>query len=189
MEIVFATHNLNKLRELQQIIPNHIKLLSLSDIGCNEEIIEDGETIEENALIKANYVFKHYSRPCFADDTGLCVDGLYGAPGVHSARYAGPQKNSLDNNQKLLEQLKGKTNREAFFKTVIAYKTENLEKTFVGVCTGNILENPSGQGGFGYDPLFQPTGYDTSFAEMTPETKNKISHRGIATNKLIEFLK
>jgi XTP/dITP diphosphohydrolase len=189
MEIVFATHNANKLREIQQIIPNHIKLLSLDDIGCYEEIVEDGKTIEENALIKANYVFKHYKKACFADDTGLCVDALDGEPGVYSARYAGPQKNSYDNNQKLLDQLKGKENREAFFKTVIAYKTSKVDKTFTGICSGKILKSLRGQDGFGYDPLFQPNGFKTTFAEMPPETKNKISHRGLATHKFIEFLK
>jgi XTP/dITP diphosphohydrolase len=189
MEIVFATHNANKLRELQQIIPNNIKLLSLDDIGCYEEIVEDGQTIEENAQIKANYVFKHYKTACFADDTGLCVDALDGDPGVYSARYAGPQKNSYDNNQKLLDQLKDKDNRQAFFKTAIAYKTSKVDKIFIGICNGEIIKNLRGLDGFGYDPLFQPNGFKTTFAEMSAETKNKISHRGLATHKFIDFLK
>ena len=188
MEIVFATHNNNKLKELKQIIPSNIKLLSLTDIGCNEEIIEDGKTIEDNALIKVKYVFEHYGLNCFGDDTGLCVESLNGEPGVHSARYAGPQKNAHDNIGKLLNKLKNKNNRKAYFKTVVAYKSKNHENCFEGICKGEILKLPKGLGGFGYDPIFLPEGFEQSFAEMDAETKNKISHRGLATKKLIHFL-
>lgn len=188
MEIVFATHNTNKLKELQQIVPKHIKLLSLADIGCHEDIIEDGKTIEENAHIKANYVYINYQISCFADDTGLCVNALDGAPGVYSARYAGPQKDAQDNMQKLLQELESKPDRAAHFKTVIAYKSTQTEKSFIGICEGEILKMAKGEKGFGYDPIFQPEGFEESFAEMSPQLKNKISHRGKATQKLIDFL-
>lgn len=188
MEIVFATHNRNKLNELQQIVPPNIKLISLSEIGCNEDIVEDGSTIEENAIIKANYVYKKYGYSCFADDTGLCVEALNGAPGVFSARYSGPQKNVNDNINRLLEDLHDKTNRKAYFKTVIAYKAQNQEKIFTGICNGEILEEKKGENGFGYDPIFLPKDHKHSFAEMDANTKNKISHRGLATQSLIEFL-
>jgi XTP/dITP diphosphohydrolase len=188
VEIVFATHNPNKLKELQQIIPGKIKLLSLNDINCNEDIVEDGKSIEENAAIKARYVHEKYGLNCFADDTGLCVDALNGAPGVLSARYAGPQKNANDNTQKLLNKLKDQSSRSAFFKTVIVYKSKTTEKYFTGICKGKILEVPRGNEGFGYDPVFLPKGHNHSFAEMSSELKNKISHRGLATQKLLEFL-
>ncbi len=189
MKIVFATHNQNKLKELQQIIPEHIELVSLTDIGCDEEIVEDGKTIEENAAIKARYVYEKYGLVCFADDTGLCVDALNGEPGVLSARYAGPQKNANDNTQKLLNKLKDKSSRSAFFKTVIVYKSKTTEKYFTGICKGEILKAPSGSKGFGYDPVFRPLNYEHSFAEMSSTKKNKISHRGLATQKLLQFLK
>lgn len=188
MEIVFATHNPNKIKELQQIVPNFINLLSLSDIGCHEEIIEDGETLKDNALIKANYVYHQYKLPCFGDDTGLCVNALNGAPGVYSARYAGLQKSAEDNINKLLNELRSHTHRKAHFKTVIAYKSSDSERIFTGICEGEILEKPRGDKGFGYDPIFKPKGFEQSFAEMTTETKNSISHRGLATQQLIEFL-
>lgn len=188
MEIVFATHNQNKLKELQQLVPKSVKLISLSEIGCYEDIVENGTTIEENALIKANYVYKKIGISCFADDTGLCVRALNGAPGVFSARYAGLQKNANDNINKLLKDLHDKTNRKAYFKTVIAYKAQNQEKIFTGICNGEILEEKKGKNGFGYDPIFLPKGHKHSFAEMDATTKNKISHRGIATQNLIEFL-
>jgi XTP/dITP diphosphohydrolase len=188
MEIVFATHNPNKLKELQQIVPNYIKLLSLNDIGCHEDIIEDGKTIEDNARIKANYIYNKYKMTCFGDDTGLCVDILNGAPGVYSARYAGSKKNAQDNMNKILLELKDKTNRKAHFKTVIAYKSAQSEIYFTGICEGKILKKPRGEKGFGYDPIFQPNGYNQSFAEMSSKTKNEISHRGLATQKLIGFL-
>jgi XTP/dITP diphosphohydrolase len=189
MEIVFATHNNNKLQELQQIVPKNIRLLSLSDIGCHEEIIEDGDTIEANALIKVRHVFEKYGLDCFGDDTGLCVNALNGEPGVYSARYAGSHKKSKDNIKKLLDNLKDKSDRNAHFKTVIAYKSKNCENTFTGICEGYILENPKGERGFGYDPIFRPNGYNQSFAEMPSSLKNKISHRGLATHKLLEFFK
>jgi XTP/dITP diphosphohydrolase len=188
MEIVFATHNPNKLIELQQIVPKYIKLLSLEDIGCHEDIIEDGKTIEENALIKANYVFQNYNMTCFGDDTGLCVEALNGAPGVFSARYAGSQKNAQDNMDKLLKELNEVYNRKAHFKTVIAYKSDRDEKCFTGICEGEILQKPKGKRGFGYDPIFKPNNFQQSFAEMPSDTKNKISHRGLATQELINFL-
>ncbi len=188
MDIVFATHNPNKLKELQQIVPRQIKLLSLSDINCSEDIKEDGLSIQENALIKARYVFNKYNMPCFGDDTGLLVDALDGAPGIYSARYAGPQKNAQDNINRLLDELKQQKNRKAHFKTVIAYKSAQHEECFTGICKGEILLYPRGEKGFGYDPVFKPHGFDLSFAEMSAENKNKISHRGLATNQLIAFL-
>ena len=189
MDIVFATHNSNKLKEVQQILPKHINLLSLDDINCHEEIIETADSIEGNALIKANHVFKNYNYPCFADDTGLFVDALNGEPGVYSARYAGPQKNAEDNNNKLLERLKNIKNRAAHFKTVIAYKTADQEKIFTGICPGTIITSPEGHHGFGYDPLFKPQHYEDTFATLDPQIKNKISHRALSIQKFLEHLK
>ena len=188
MEIVFATHNTNKLKEVQDILPNSIKLLSLDDIGCHEDIEETADTVEGNALIKANHVFKNYNYPCFADDTGLFVKALNGEPGIYSARYTGKEKNAKANNEKLLQNLKSVENRNAFFKTVIAYKTESTTKEFIGICDGKILKTPNGQAGFGYDPIFQPEGFEQSFAEMSAKTKNKISHRAKAMEKFVAYL-
>jgi XTP/dITP diphosphohydrolase len=188
MKLVFATNNQNKLSEVAKLLPKNIELLSLKDINCTEEIEETGTTLSENALIKSKYIFDNYNRNCFSDDTGLEVDALNGNPGVYSARYAGDEGNSEKNMQKLLEELKGNLNRSAQFKTVISLIIEGKEYQFEGVCKGKILENKKGEKGFGYDPIFQPEGFDKSFAQMTKEEKGKISHRGKAIRKLIDFL-
>lgn len=189
MELVFATHNKNKLKEVQALLPKHITLLSLEDIGCTEDIAETGTTIEENALIKANYVANTYNLPCFADDTGLLIDALKGAPGVYSARYAGEQKSAEDNMQKLLHNLEGKTQRNAHFKTVIALVIGAKTHQFTGIVEGHITETKQGEQGFGYDPIFCPNGYTLTFAQLPLAEKNSISHRGKAMKKLIEHLK
>ena len=188
MELVFATHNTNKLREVGLLLPRQYELLSLDSIGCTEEIPETGLTLQENARLKATYVFEKYGHDCFADDTGLIVDALNGDPGVFSARYAGEQKNSDDNMSKLLNQLSNIENRSAQFVTVIALKMAEELHFFKGVVDGTITYQIKGKGGFGYDPVFQPLGYDITFAEMPVELKNKISHRGMALRKLSEFL-
>lgn len=188
MTLVFATHNLNKLKEVQLLVPSHIKLLSLTDIGCNEEIVEDADTIEGNAILKAQFVKHNYGYDCFADDTGLEVDALNGEPGVYSARYAGEHKSSEDNMNKLLIHLATKSDRGAHFKTVIAFaKAENIQ-TFTGICEGQITKERMGDGGFGYDPIFQPDGYTATFAQMAMALKGKISHRGRAMTKFIAHL-
>lgn len=189
MTLVFATHNLNKLKEVQALIPKGIILKSLTEIGCTEEIIENAPTIEGNAILKANYVFKKYGLPCFADDTGLIVDALNGAPGVYSARYAGDQKNSEDNINKLLIELASKQERTARFKTVIAFAKDGKTLTFEGICEGEITKERQGTGGFGYDPVFRPIGYNSTFAQMAMALKGKISHRGLALNQFLEHLK
>ena len=188
MQLVFATNNLNKLKEVQAILPQHIKLLSLKDIACNEDIPENQSTIKGNAIQKAEYLKKHYGYDCFADDTGLEVEALNGAPGVYSARYAGPQRNAEDNTNKLLEELKDKPNRNAQFKTVIALHLNGKLHTFTGICKGEITKEKHGDGGFGYDPIFKAEGYDKTFAEISLDEKNKIGHRGKAVQQLIEFL-
>ena len=188
MQLVFVTNNLNKLREVQRLIPNHIKLLSLQDIGCEEDIPETTGTIEGNAKQKANYIKTKYGYDCFADDTGLEVDALSGEPGVDTAHYAGPQRNANDNMSKLLNELKSTYNRNAHFKTVIALYYDEVYHEFLGICKGEILEEKVGDKGFGYDPIFRPKGYDKSFAQMDLELKNKIGHRGKAITQLIEFL-
>jgi XTP/dITP diphosphohydrolase len=188
MKICFATNNLNKLAEIQSKVGSAIQLMSLKEIGCNEELPETQDSIEGNALQKAQYVFDNFHVPCFADDTGLCIDALNGAPGVFSARYAGPECNSNNNIQKVLNELKGIDNRSAFFKTCIALKMGRNPILFEGICKGEILNELKGEKGFGYDPIFMPDGYNLSFAEMSMEEKNKISHRGIATEKLLLFL-
>ena len=188
MKLVFATHNPNKFREIKNLLPDHIELLSLSDIDCKEDIPETGGTIDENAIIKAEYVRNHYGYDCFADDTGLEINALAGAPGVFSARYAGEEKNDEANIEKVLNQLKEKDDRTARFKTVIALNLKGHENLFTGICEGFILEEKRGDKGFGYDPVFLPTGFDKSFAEMELSEKSKISHRGIAFRELIEYL-
>lgn len=188
MKIVFATNNPNKIKEVQAQLPDNITLLSLEEIGCFEDIPETAPTVEGNALQKATYVKEKYCYDCFADDTGLEVEALDGAPGVFSARYAGNQKNDQKNMNKLLEELNGKTNRKAQFKTVIALILNEKTLSFSGTCKGTILEQKKGDKGFGYDPIFQPEGYDLAFAEMSIEQKNKIGHRGKAVQKLIEYL-
>lgn len=188
IKLVFATNNANKIREIQALMPQHIDLLSLEQIGCSEDIPETAETIEGNALQKAHYVKENYGYDCFADDTGLEVEALNGAPGVYSARYAGEEKDNQANMNKLLKELEQHENRSARFKTVIALILGDKEYTFPGICEGEILSEKRGDQGFGYDPVFKPTGYSTTFAEMSLEEKSKISHRGRATRKLIEFL-
>ncbi|MFC0604308.1 non-canonical purine NTP diphosphatase [Winogradskyella pulchriflava] len=189
MQLVFATNNLNKLKEVQALIPNHIKLLSLADILCIEDIPETQPTIEGNAIQKAEYIKTNYGYDCFADDTGLEVESLNGEPGVFSARYAGPQRNAEDNMSKLLSELDGKTSRKAQFKTVIALHINGKIETFTGICEGEITNKKHGDKGFGYDPIFKPKGFEQTFAEMDLELKNKIGHRGKAVEKLISFFK
>ncbi|PHQ61671.1 MAG: non-canonical purine NTP pyrophosphatase [Maribacter sp.] len=189
MELVFATHNSNKLKEVQLLLPRQISLLSLKDIGCHEEIPETGATLEENARIKANYVTDNYGLPCFADDTGLLVDALNGAPGVHSARYAGEQKNSEDNMDKLLSELKNIKDRSAKFTTIITLNLKTERKIFEGTVKGTIIHQKKGNKGFGYDPIFKPADYNTTFAELPLAIKNKISHRGKAIQQLVQYLK
>ena len=189
MKLVFATANQNKTREIQDLIPSSIKILSLIDIHCSEEIPETESTIEENASQKAFYVYEKYRHNCFADDTGLEIEALDGRPGVLSARYAGESKNADDNMNKILAEMEGLTNRNARFKTVISLVIDGKEVQFEGVINGVILIKKQGSKGFGYDPIFLPDGYDRSFAEMDLTEKNKISHRALAVNKLVEYLK
>lgn len=189
MKLVFASHNQNKLNEVKVLLPTYIELVSLTDIGCVNEIPETAETLEGNAQIKANYVTEHYGLPCFADDTGLLVDALNGAPGVYSARYAGDHKNANDNMNKLLAELLGNDNRSAYFKTVIALNLAQEPILFKGVVQGSITYKKSGGMGFGYDPIFQPNGHNKTFAELPLDFKNKIGHRGKAVQKLIAYLK
>lgn len=188
MKIVFATNNLNKLKEIQSLLPAHIQLLSLEAIGCQEDIPETQPTIEGNAIQKANYVKEKYGFDCFADDTGLEVGALNNEPGVYSARYAGAQRNDNDNINLLLHNLKQHSNRRAQFKTVIALSLNNNMKTFTGICEGEITLERLGNNGFGYDPVFKPLGYDQTFAEMLLEDKNKIGHRGTAVRLLVDYL-
>lgn len=189
IEIVFATNNPNKLKEVQAQLPKGIQLVSLKALGCTEDIPETQNTIEGNALQKANYIKSKYNRDCFADDTGLEVDALNGAPGVHSARYAGPEKKAENNIKKLLKTLENEPNRAAQFKTVIALHYKGKLIQFEGVCRGEITHAQKGSGGFGYDPIFKPLGKEKTFAELTLEEKNTIGHRGIAVARLIEFFK
>jgi XTP/dITP diphosphohydrolase len=188
MQLVFASNNLNKIKEIQSILKGSIALLSLSDIGCHEEIPETADTIEGNAILKANYVTEKYGYDCFADDTGLEVKVLNGAPGVYSARYAGEQKNADDNMNKLLEALKDQADRSAQFKTVIALNIKGRQHLFTGIAKGEITFDKTGNHGFGYDPVFLPENYTETFAELSSEIKNKISHRAKATQQLIDFL-
>ena len=195
MKIVFATNNQHKLSEIRQILGDKIEVLSLKDIGCNVDIPETGTTLEENALQKAQYVYDHYHLSCFADDTGLEVDALGGAPGVYSARYAGGEGHDSEANMtKLLNELGKNNNRKARFRTVIALlqKKDNSDTKavhlFEGIVEGEIIRERRGGEGFGYDPIFQPDGYGETFAELGMDIKNRISHRARATQKLAEFL-
>jgi XTP/dITP diphosphohydrolase len=188
-ELVFATNNPHKLKEIREIIGNHIRILSLSDIGCNEDIPEDAETLEENASFKAWYVYNKFGGDCFADDTGLEIEALDGRPGVKSARYAGEDCNPENNISKVLGEMKGRKNRRARFRTVISLIRNGIEVRFEGQVEGVILDEKRGKEGFGYDPVFLPEGYALSFAEMTLEEKNKISHRALATRKLTDHLR
>jgi XTP/dITP diphosphohydrolase len=189
MKLVFATNNKNKILEVQQLLPSTIEIISLESIGCFEEIPETADTIEENAIMKANYVTQKYGYDCFADDTGLEVDALNGEPGVYSARYAGEQRNSNDNMDKLLKELNNKPNRNAQFKTVIALNINGQQHLFTGIARGKITLEKTGNQGFGYDPIFQPEGFTETFAQLSLEEKGLISHRGKATEQLIAFLK
>lgn len=193
MKLVFATNNAHKLSEVRQILGNRFEVLGLKDIGCDVDIPETADTLEGNALQKARYVKQHFGFDCFADDTGLEVEALDGAPGVHTARYAelsgyGTTHDSDANMNLLLHNLEKKCDRRARFRTVIALIIEKEEHLFEGIAPGQILTERHGQEGFGYDPIFQPDGYDRSFAEMTAEEKNAISHRGRATHQLCKFL-
>lgn len=188
MQLVFASNNKNKIKEIQALVSDTIQIISLEDIGCTEDIPETAETIEGNAILKANYVTEKYGYPCFADDTGLEVDALYGAPGVYSARYAGEQKDANDNMDKLLLELKDKSNRKANFKTVICLNLNGNQQLFTGIITGKIIDEKIGTNGFGYDPIFIAEGHQKTFAQLTLEEKAHISHRGIAVAQLIAFL-
>lgn len=188
MKIVFASNNKNKIQEIQSMFPDTIQIVSLESIGCFEEIPETADTIEGNAILKANYITQKYGFDCFADDTGLEVEALNGEPGVYSARYAGEQRNADYNMNKLLEELLDKPNRNAQFKTVIALNLKGKQYLFNGIASGEITLEKKGTGGFGYDPIFKPNGYENTFAELSLEIKNEISHRGKATKALLEFL-
>lgn len=188
MQLVSATNNPNKIKEIKQLLPHSIQLLSLVEIGCNEDIPETSETIAGNALQKARYVFEKYGYNCFADDTGLEIESLNGEPGIYSARYAGPQRDANDNMSKVLINLKDITNRKANFKTVIALIIDGKETLFEGIAKGEITQEKSGSEGFGYDPIFKPEGCDITFSEMNLNEKNKISHRAKAVKQLSSYL-
>jgi XTP/dITP diphosphohydrolase len=187
--LVFATHNKNKVFEVQQLLGDGFEIRTLSDIACHDEIEETGLTLSENASIKSSFVFNKYGLSCFADDTGLEVSALNGAPGVFSARYAGVQKSDNDNINLLLHNLKGNSNREARFKTVISCILDGKETFFEGILEGQIVSEKVGENGFGYDPIFKPNNYNITLAQMTIDEKNEISHRAKATLKFIEFLR
>lgn len=189
MKIVFATNNAHKLNELRQIAGNKLQVLSLNDIDCHDDIPETGNTLQENALQKAQYIYEKYGMDCFADDTGLEVDCLGGAPGVHSARYApGEGHDAEANTRLLLENMRRSADRSARFRTVIALILDGKEYFFEGKVEGVITEAPEGEGGFGYDPVFMPEGWDRTFAQATPKQKNAVSHRGRAVAALMQFL-
>ena len=188
MKLVFATHNENKVKEVKSLLPSNVELLSLNDIGCFDEIPETSPTIEGNAQLKVAYVKANFGLDCFADDTGLEVPALNNEPGVYSARYAGPNKNASDNINKLLNNLQHITNRDACFKTVIALALSSQKRLFTGICKGTIISEKKGTLGFGYDPIFQPNGFQETFAEMSLEQKSEIGHRGKAVRLLIDYL-
>lgn len=188
MKLVFATNNSNKIAEVSNLISNQIAIISLKDIGCNEDIVESEDTIIDNAILKANYIKNNYGYDCFADDTGLEVDFLNGRPGVYSKRFAGENSTDELNMGKLLECMKESNNRNARFRTVIALNINNQVITFTGVCEGEILKQRKGNNGFGYDPIFLPKGYNNSFGEMSIIEKNEIAHRSKAVKKLINYL-
>ena len=188
MELVFATNNQHKIKEISPLINCSFHLLSLNDIKCNDEIPEEQLTIEGNASQKSHYIFEKFDINCFADDTGLEIEALNGEPGVFSARYAGEGCSFQDNIDKVLEKMHGEINRKARFRTVISLLIDGKEVQFEGIVNGIILTEKYGKDGFGYDPIFMPDGYGISFAEMTLEDKNQISHRGIATRKLVDYL-
>ncbi|WP_394902190.1 non-canonical purine NTP diphosphatase [Bacteroides xylanisolvens] len=188
-KLVFATNNAHKLEEVAAILEDQVELLSLNDIGCQADIPETAETLEGNALLKSSYIYKNYHLDCFADDTGLEVEALNGAPGVYSARYAGGEGHDAQANMlKLLHELDGKENRKAQFRTAISLILDGKEYLFEGVIKGEIIKEKRGDSGFGYDPVFMPEGYDRTFAELGNDIKNQISHRALAVQKLCEFL-
>ena len=188
MKIVFATNNPNKLKEIQSLIPKEIEIISLKEIGCNEDIPETGDTLEANAFQKAHYIKDNFNYDCFADDTGLEIDELNGDPGVYSARYAGPERNANANMNKVLNELKGKKNRKAQFRTAIALILKGEEHLFEGKVEGYISKDKKGDEGFGYDPIFIPENDKRSFAQMSMKEKGAISHRGRAVKKLVTYL-
>ena len=189
MKIVFATNNKHKLEEIKDILGKNFEIVSLTEIGCHEDIPETGSTLQENARQKSTYVVEHYNQNCFADDTGLEVEALNGEPGVYSARYAeGTDHDSEANMRKLLAKMEGQSNRKACFRTVISLIIDGVEHQFEGKVEGRIATEKHGKEGFGYDPIFIPEGYDKSFAELGEEIKNQISHRARAVNKLAEYL-
>ena len=188
MKIVFASNNPNKLKEIQLLLSETIELVSLADIGCTEDIPETADTLEGNAIIKANYVTEKYGLNCFADDTGLEINALHGEPGVYSARYAGEQKNAEDNMDKVLQRLAQVDDRSAQFKTVIALNLSGKQHLFTGIVKGEITQEKKGSNGFGYDPIFQADGHQKTFAELTALEKAGCSHRALAVQQLIKFL-
>jgi len=188
MKVIFATNNAHKLQEVQSLLGNQFELVSLKDIGFEEEIPETQATIEGNASQKSHYIFDRFNMPVFADDTGLEIESLNGEPGVYSARYAGPDCSFQDNCDKVLKRLNGVSNRSAQFKTVVSLIIDGSETQFEGIVKGEMLEEGRGNDGFGYDPIFLPKGFKECFAEMSMQQKNEISHRGIAVRKLVEFL-
>ena len=187
-KLVFATNNKHKLHEIKRIVGDGIEILSLADIACSEELPETSPTIAGNAIQKARYVKEHYGYDCFADDTGLCVNALDGEPGIYTARYAGEGHDSEANMALLLKNMENKADRSAYFLTAIALVEGDETHLFEGKVEGRIAESKSGKGGFGYDPVFIPEGYDVTFAEMDEDSKNAISHRGRATTALMEYL-
>lgn len=186
--LVFATNNPHKLREIREIMPDHITILSLADIHCEGDIPETADTLEGNALIKAHYVYDRYGFDCFADDTGLEVEALNGGPGVHTARYAGESQDPDANMKKMIAEMQENTNRHARFRTVIALIEKGVEHLFTGIVDGEIATEPRGKQGFGYDPIFIPEQTGLTFAQMGEEGKNQISHRARAVGKLLDFL-
>lgn len=188
MKLVFATSNPNKAKEIAQLLPETMEVLTLRDLNVTEDIPETADTIEGNAHLKASYISERYNLPCFADDTGLEVEALQMRPGVHSARYAGEQRSDEDNMSKLLEELENQGNRNARFRTVIALHQNGQKIEFEGIVNGSILNEKCGEHGFGYDPIFAPEGGSRSFAEMNADEKNAISHRGRAIRKLVDYL-
>jgi XTP/dITP diphosphohydrolase len=188
MDLVFATNNEHKISEIEGLLNSQWSVLSLKEVGVLEDIPETGQTLEENALQKARFVYQHLGSDCFADDTGLEIEALDGAPGVLSARYAGPGRSSEKNMQKVLEQMAGSANRKARFRTVVALIRGGEEWLFEGIVEGIILNSPIGEGGFGYDPIFKPVEAEISFAQMPLSEKNKISHRARAVKKLVDYL-
>lgn len=187
-KLCFATNNTHKIKEISDLLGNRFSILSLAEIGCQEELPENQETLEGNSREKAQYVWENYKVNCFADDTGLEVEALGGAPGVYSARYAGPQRSDKDNINFLLQNLQNKPNRNARFRTVITLFLDGQEYQFEGMVSGKIIEAPKGSNGFGYDPVFVPSGHSRTFAEMAMAEKSSMSHRGRAMEALIEFL-